>query len=86
MRRNAWDEKKFRRVLTKAGKSIECSWGVAAIRDRKTGELQTVLMFNDDDNESFAYAFAFTHREEVAMLCTNLMQAADKIHRGEFGK
>lgn len=46
--------------------------------------METVLLFNDDDGETFAYAFSFQHREEVAMLCINLMQMADKIHRGEF--
>lgn len=46
--------------------------------------METVLLFNDDDGETFAYAFSFQHREEAAMLCINLMQMADKIHRGEF--
>lgn len=82
-KRNTWDEKKFRRVLRKAARSSERSWGVAGIRDRKTGEMQTVLMFRNDDNE---YAFAFTDREEVAMLCNGLMTMADRIHKGEFGK
>lgn len=84
--RNKWDERAFRKALTKAGKTITCSWGVAGIRDRKTGEMETVLLFNDDEHDQFAYAFAFKHREEVAMLCANLMGMADKIHKGRFGK
>lgn len=85
-RRNAWDERKFRNVLTKAGKSISCSWGVVSVRDRKTGEMETVLLFNDDDEGKFSHAFSFRSREEVAMLCANLMGSADRIHKGEFGK
>lgn len=85
-RRNAWDERKFRMAITKAGKTIECSWGVAGIRDRKSGEMQTVVVFHDDDKGAFAHAFGFTSREEVAMLCTDLMRMADRIHKGEFGK
>lgn len=84
-KRNAWSEQKFRRVLTKAGRTISCSWGVMGTRDKKTGEMQTVLAFNDDETETFAYAFAFEDREMVAMLCANLMRMADRIHKGEFG-
>lgn len=84
-KRNAWSEDHFRKVMTKAGKTIECSWGVAGIRSKKTGEMGTVLLFHDDENDGQAYAFNFRRREEVAMLCTNLMQMADKIHKGEFG-
>jgi hypothetical protein len=85
-KRNAWTEADFRRILTKAGSAIECSWGVAGVRDRKTGEMQTVLVFNDDEGGKFAYAFAFTGREQVAMLCNDLMVCANRIHKGEFGK
>jgi hypothetical protein len=82
--RNAWDGAKFQEVLKRAGKSVECSWGVAGIRDRKTGHMQTVLMFNDDDKNSFAYAFGFSTEEEVAVLCVDLMKMAVKISKGEF--
>lgn len=85
-KRNAWDEAKFREVLKRAGRTIQCSWGVAGIRDKKTGEMQTVLLFDDEEHGQFSYSFSFSHREEVAMLCTNLMQMADKIHKGKFGK
>ncbi len=83
-KRNAWDAAKFRRVLTQAKNTIECSWGVAGIRNRKTGEMEVVLLFCDDDKESFAYSFSFKDRDEIAFLCQDLLGVADKIHRGEF--
>ena len=77
----AWTPQEFRRVITKAGRAITCSWGVAGIRDRKTGQMATTLFFND--NEQFAYAFAFNSYDEVRALCEYLMTTAESIRRGD---
>ena len=85
-KRNAWDEKKFNEVLDRAGGVVRCSRGVMGIKHKKTGEMSTVLLFNDDNGNKFSYAFEFEDREMVAMLCSDLMSMANKIHRGMFGK
>jgi hypothetical protein len=82
--RNAWTERDFRRAITRAGGVITCSWGVAGLRDRKTGEMNTVVIFHDDDKQAFAHAFAFTSLEEVQALCQDLMTTALRIKNGEF--
>ncbi len=81
--RNAWQPQDFRRVITKAGRAINCSWGVAGIRDKKTGKMEVTLMFNDDDNEQFAYAFCFDSYEEVEALCRDLITTAVRIRSNE---
>ena len=81
--RNAWTPQDFRRVITKAGRAISCSWGVAGIRDKKTGKQQVTLMFNDDDHDQFAYAFCFESIEEVEALCHDLIFTAAIIKSGE---
>lgn len=85
-KRNAWDEAKFRDALERAGRIIECSWGVASIRDRKTGAMQTVLVFNDDSKNEFAFAFAIPDPDQVAYLCGDLIGSMTRIQKGEFDK
>ena len=51
------NEQDFRDFLKLAGKTIECSWFVAAIRHHSDGKWVPVLMFGDEDKKEFAYAF-----------------------------
>jgi hypothetical protein len=47
----------FRKLLSLAGKTIECSWFIGAIRHRSDGRWVPVIMFADEDHKKFSYAF-----------------------------
>lgn len=50
-------EEDFRNVLALAGKTIECSWFIGAVRHKDDGRWVPVIMFADEDKKEFAFAF-----------------------------
>lgn len=77
--RNGWTAEHFDKALKKAGKIITCSWGVAAVRDKKTGTSQPVIIFHDDDGGAFAYAFSIDGKEDALALCSDLLAVVDRL-------
>lgn len=51
------NEDDFRAVLAHAGKTISCSWFIGAIRHRSEGRWNPLIMWSDETNNEFSYAF-----------------------------
>lgn len=51
------NEEDFRKFLNLAGRTIECSWFIGAIRRKSDGRWKPIIMFGDEDNKKFCYAF-----------------------------
>lgn len=63
----------FQKVLDLAGKTIECSWFIGAIRHHSDGRWVPVIMFADEDKKEFAYAFEIRGGGgEVEAFCSRL--------------
>lgn len=57
---------------------------MVGLRDKKTGKMSATILFSDDDNEEFAFAFQFASKEEIFFLCKDLIELQQKIDSGNL--
>lgn len=68
-------EDDFRKALDLAGKTIECSWFIGAVRHKNDGRWVPLILFADEDNNEFAYAFKLSGGgAEVEAFCARLKE------------
>lgn len=66
-------EEDFKRYLQMAGKTVECSWFIGAVRHKKDGRWVPLIMFVDEDRFEFAHAFELrAGGAEIEAFCARL--------------
>jgi len=78
-------EDQFRDMLKIAGKVVQCSWFIGAIRHKTDQRWVPIIMFGDDDNKAFAHAFEVRGGgAEIAAFVSRLQAVQRNCDRGNF--
>ena len=77
--RDAWKTEDYQRHLRQAGRTIQCSFGGLVVHRKSTDLFETVLIFADDDNQNFSYAFTLDSPEEIDHLIKILQRCRNTM-------
>lgn len=72
----------FNEFLQLAGRTISCSWFIGSIRHHSDNRWVPVIMFADEDQKGFAYAFEIRGGgAEIEAFCSRLKSVGWKCDR-----
>jgi len=78
-------EEQFRDMLKLAGRTVQCSWYIGAIRHKSDGRWVPIVMFGDEDKKEFAHAFELRGGgAEIAAFVARLQAVQRKCDGGDF--